>query len=46
MTMMEPGNVCVWQRGPLDGFSFKVFIFVRHVYDTLFEKQMERNVFG
>lgn len=42
MTIMEPGNVCVWQRGPLDDLSFKLCIVVGHAYDT-FGKQMEKN---
>ncbi|THG15261.1 hypothetical protein TEA_029703 [Camellia sinensis var. sinensis] len=25
VTIMEPGHVGVWQRGPLDGFSFNMF---------------------
>ncbi|CAL5344942.1 unnamed protein product [Camellia sinensis] len=26
VTIMEPGYVGVWQRGPLDGFSFNMFV--------------------
>ena len=28
MTLMEPGLVGVWQRGPLNGFSFNMFVSV------------------
>ena len=28
VTIMEPGHVGVWQRGPLGGFSFNKFVIV------------------